>query len=63
MFEDGAAREAYRRGVHDALSAVGTHLRPPHLRELQEWQRELEAWTNGNPPPPPPAWAGPYLVR
>jgi hypothetical protein len=63
MFETPISREAYRRGVRDALSSIHTHLRPPKLKELQEWQRELDDWNEGDPPLPPSTWAGPYLVR
>jgi hypothetical protein len=27
-----------------------------HLRELEHWLRELEAWQEDDPPPPPSAW-------
>ena len=63
MIKDRAGREAYRRGVHDALVTVTNHIRGPQLRELLHWQRELEEWSSGDPPAPPPYWAGPYLVR
>ena len=56
MFRNQLEREAYRRGVRDALASITTHHPPPHLRALCQWTDDLERWHSGSPPPAPYRW-------
>lgn len=56
MFEDRAARDAYRRGVHDALESGIIHQSGARMRALQQWVIDLEAWSGGEPPDAPHLW-------